>query len=484
MGGICDVRREKRALMTEFSLRAACAALAVLLIAAIPQSGIVAVNDAVTSVMQNAGIPGAEVGIVRDGALVLDRGYGMANVDAKAHVDAGTHFEIGSITKQFTAAAILQLKEDGKLELSDRLGKYVPEYPLGKNVTLEQLLWQISGIPNYTEVNHFIRIAGAPPGGIDAALALIAKQPLHFRPGTRWEYSNTNYLLLGAVVARVSHMPWESYVRKNIFARAGMTHSAFIQDEPSLSDMAIGYTMGQGKQKRLRRAPPLIGAWAGSAGGIVTTVADLAKWDLAFFGGKIVNASDVKLATAAYHLPSGRSTDYGFGWMIDSFDGEPRIEHGGGTLGFTSINEYFPKQQEFFIAFINDSSADATSVGNAAFEALNPAIAKAAREPVPGENPKITALARQWLRRAQTGEIDRSQLTASFSASLNAAAVAETKAQMAPLGAPTSFIYRGKSSLAGVTVYRYRVSFKSGTLKLTIGIDRAGKIAGIDFGLD
>jgi D-alanyl-D-alanine carboxypeptidase len=213
-------------------------------------------------------------------------------------------------------------------------------------------------------------------------------------------------------------------------------------------------------------------------------VADLAKWDRAFFGGKIVSASDVKLTTTACRLPSGASTHYGFGWMIDDFDGQPRIEHGGGTFGFTSINEYFPKQQEFVIAFINDASADAAIIGNAAFEALNPAIAAAAREPVAGENPKITALVRQWLRRAQTGRIDRSQLTARFSASLNPAIVTFTKAQLAPFGDPTSFVYRGKSVAGGVTAYRYRVSFKAVTMSLTISVDAKGKIAGMDFGLE
>jgi D-alanyl-D-alanine carboxypeptidase len=467
--------------MTWLNFRGVFAAFAGFLIAAAPEPATVAVSGAVVGVMQRAQIPGAEVGIVRDGRLVLDRGYGVANVAAKVPVDPRTRFEIGSITKQFTAAAILQLKERGKLKLSDPLGKYVPEYSRARNVTIEQLLWQVSGIPNYTEVDHFIHIAGTRPGGIDPAISLVAKQPLHFKPGTKWEYSNTNYLLLGTVVARLSHMSWEAYVRENIFARAGMTQSTFIQDEPSVQDMAAGYIASPGKKSAPRRAPPLIGAWAGSAGGIVTTVSDLANWDRAFFGGTIVDPSDVKLATSAHHLPSGSSTHYGFGWMIDTFDGQPRIEHGGGTFGFTSINEYFPEQHEFVIAFINDSGADAAIIGNAAFEALNPAIAAAGRRPVAGENPKITALARQWLRRAQTGTIDRSQLTASFSGSLSPTIVAETKAQLAPLGEPSSFVYRGKTRAGNLTAYEYRLSFKAVTMKLSITIDSRGKIAGIDF---
>ncbi|HEY9181519.1 MAG TPA: serine hydrolase domain-containing protein, partial [Candidatus Baltobacteraceae bacterium] len=162
------------------------------------------VGQAIQTALQADKTPAAQVAVVRNGRLIEDGAFGLANLDRKVAATPQTQFEIGSVTKQFTAAAILQLKEQGKLRLSDPLGKYVPEYARGKAITIEQLLWQVSGVPNYTDVNHFVHIAGTTPGSLDAALALIAKKPLHFKPGTRWEYSNTNYLLLGGVVARAS----------------------------------------------------------------------------------------------------------------------------------------------------------------------------------------------------------------------------------------------------------------------------------------
>lgn len=439
---------------------------------------------ALSAALQNAvhanKTPAAQIGVMRSGDLVVDDAYGMANVGRRIPATQQTRFEIGSVTKQFTAAAILQLKERGKLKLSDRLGKYVPEYARGRNITLEQLLWQVSGVPNYTEVNHFVHIAGSTPGGVDPAIALIANKPLDFTPGTRFEYSNTNYLLLGAVVARVSHMPWETYIREDVFKPAGMAQSAFIQDAPGLPNAATGYQ--RAKNGRLEVAPPLHGPWAGSAGSIVSTVADMAKWDAAFFGGKIVASPDVTLATTPHRLSSGKSTGYGFGWFVDEKAGQPVIEHSGGTFGFASVNEYFPKLHEFLIVLTNVSGLDPAFIANQTFDALHPQIAAAEKRPAKGENSTITALARQWMHRMQTGEIDRSQLSPAFAKHLTPQMVGGMKDGLSQFGKPTSFVYRGKSAMNGSTAYRYSVGFKGATVTFTIALDAHGKISslGID----
>jgi hypothetical protein len=275
-------------------------------------------------------------------------------------------------------------------------------------------------------------------------------------------------------------MPWETYIREHIFAPAGMTHSGFIQEEPRLPDAATGYQ--RGKKGKLDAAPPLHGPWAGAAGGIVSTVADMAKWDLAFFGGKIVSPQDVALATTAHHLPSGKSDGYGFGWFEDQKAGEPRIQHDGGTFGFSSTNQYFPKLHEFVIVLVNVSGPDPDFIASQAFDALHPALAAAEEKPAKGENPAITALARQWVHRIQTGDIDKSQLTAKFASHLTPQMVDQVKDNLAPFGVPTSFVYRGKSAVHGATEYDYSVGFKSARIKLSLAIDHNGKIAalGID----
>jgi D-alanyl-D-alanine carboxypeptidase len=438
-----------------------------------------AIDAAVQKAIAVNKTPAAQVGVVQDGKLVVDDAFGLANLKEGVAATPQTQFEIGSVTKQFTAAAILQLKEQGKLKLSDPLGKYVPEYSQGKAITIEQLLWQVSGVPNYTEVNHFEHIAGTTPGSLDAALKLIAKKPLEFKPGTHWEYSNTNYLLLGGVIARVSHMPWETYIRTHIFEPAGMTHSGFIQDEPQMLDAATGYQ--RNKKGVYEVAPRLNGPWAGAAGAIVSTVEDMAKWDEAFYGGKIISPQDVALATAAHRLQNGKSTGYGFGWFIDKKDGLTQIAHSGGTFGFASENDYYPKLREFIIVLASDAGPDPQFIAGKTFDALHPELAALDNTPAAGENPAITALARQWLHMAQTGQVDRSQLTAAFSKDLTPDAIAGAKDALGPMGAPTAFIFRGKTTENGITQYEYKVSFKTAAVKMVIGIDKAGKIAGMGF---
>jgi CubicO group peptidase (beta-lactamase class C family) len=259
-----------------------------------------------------------------------------------------------------------------------------------------------------------------------------------------------------------------------------MTRSAFIQDESHLPNIATGYE--RQKKGRLHVAPPLHGAWAGAAGGIVSTVADMAKWDAAFFGGKIVSSQDVALATMAHSLSSGKSTGYGFGWFIDEKAGEPRIAHSGGTFGFASVNEYLPKLHEFIIVLTNVAGLDPEFIASQAFDALHPRLAALENKPAKGENPAITALARQWMHRMQAGDIDKSQLSAAFAKQLTPQMVNGMKDGLAAYGNPTSFVYRGKRNVNGATAYRYSVGFKSARLELTIAIDSKGKISALGLG--
>ena len=432
---------------------------------------------AVETAIKTNHIPGVAIGVMVDGKLVFRAGYGVKNLDTQIPVTPATHFEIGSVTKEFTAAAILQLKEQGKLRLSDRLGKYVPEYPLGKDITIEQLLWQVSGIPDYiNDVPDIERVILSKPGGLRSALENIKGRPLYFKPGTQWRYSNTNYLLLGTIVARVSHMPWETYLRKNIFARAGMTQSAFIQDEPRLADMATGYSVDKNGIAPVPAAfmRAVRAGWAGSDGAIVSTIGDMARWDDAFFGGRIVNAADVRLATTADVLPSRKSTRYGFGWGIGEVDGLKRIWHDGSTPGFGAANEYFPNLHEAIIVLTNnENGGNGTDI--AFFEALHPALAQVGRKSASGENPRITALAREWIHRIQTGHVDKSLLTPQAAAKATPDVLSMAQEELGSLGDP-QLVYMGKSTSLNFTTYNYRVIFKAASLLMNLEIDRNGKV--------
>lgn len=419
--------------------------------------------------------PAVSAALMQEGTVTFVRAFGEKNVAGKIPADEHTRFEIGSITKQFTAAAILQLKEQGKLSLSDPLGKYVPQYATGKNVTIEQLLWQVSGIPNYTEANHFLSIAATHPASLDAVLALIKGKPLQFKPGTKWAYSNTNYYLLGRVVEAASGMPWETYVRTHIFEPAGMTESTFANQEQSVTDMATGYEFKKGRYV----AAPALGGWAYAAGAIMSTSGDMLKWDSALFGGKILSANDLKLMTQPGYLPSGKSTGYGFGWFVDQHDGTTRIWHSGGTFGFAAENEVYPKLNQAVVALENSSAASPELVTAGIFAAVNPALVKAETASAAGEDAAITARAKATWAMFISGNVDRSQLDDRMNKAMTPQVLSAAADQFKPLGAPQSWVYRGKKLVDGYMTYEYLVTFGSGVkLNVTMSLNRDGKISG------
>jgi D-alanyl-D-alanine carboxypeptidase len=432
-------------------------------------------------------VPGMEVVVVKHGQIVTDAAYGVKNVDTQQPVDIHTHFEIGSITKQFTAAAILQLKEHGKLSLDDPLGKYIPQYTNGRRVTLRQLLMQVSGIPNYTSTRSFLSlivlrgktVVLKHPGTFPEILALIRNKPLEFKPGTKFRYSNTNYVLLGRIVERVSGMPWSEYIARNIFVPAAMHESSFMEDETRIPDMATGYMTFQGKVRPAGGARGTFNGWADGAGAIVSTATDLAKWDAALFGGKIIRQADLRLMTTPGPLPAfGQHAHYAFGWVVDTHDGQPRIWHNGGTLGFTATNDLYPKLGETIITLVNSTVGNSDAVADAYFSALHPQLAAMERRAVPGEDPAITARAKAIFLQFVSGTLDRKQLSVQMNQAMTPAVVAEAKTQFSALGHARSWIYRGKHPAKAGTRYEYRVSFSSGVTTVYMTVDAAGKIAG------
>lgn len=433
------------------------------------------VDSTVTAVMGAAKIPGLTLAIARDGTAIYAHGYGYANVALQMPATTQTHYEIGSITKQFTATAVLQLKESGKLSLDDTVHRWIPEYARAKSVTIRELLQQTTGIPNYTEVKHFASIATTKPASFPAILALIAKKPLEFKPGSKFEYSNTNYILLGEIVERASGVSWEDYVRMHLFTPAGMTQSGFISEEARLQPMATGYVASK---TGVTISPRFKEGWAWSAGAIVSTVGDMFAWDGALFGGRLINQSDLA-AMLAPGKEMSKGSFYGFGWVIDTADGHTRYWHNGGTFGFLSANLIFPKDHIAIVVLQNaDAIAAPQATAQRIFEAIVPSAAAVA---TPGEDPAVTARVREWINRFETGNIDRSQLDSKMSALLTPQLVDQVKAQFGPLGAPQQLVYRGKTMSEGSPLYTYRAVFAATTLTVFIAINGAGKISGFLF---
>lgn len=326
-----------------------------------PINGLAAVADrAAERAMTIKLAPGVVVLVASHGRVIFLRGYGVRDLKSRRPVTPNTHFEIGSVTKQFTAAAIMQLLNAGKLSLEDTLSKYVPTYTAGASVTIQQLLWQTSGIPNYVENPDIMKIASTVQPSLAGVLNLIAHKPLRFTPGTEWAYSNTNYFLLAHIIEVTSGETYQQYLREYIFKRAGMSDTGFVSDEPRLADMARGYLTSVGA---VVPSPRFFSGWAAGAGDIVSTAPDMNRWDDALLAGKLVPMRYVGMMRTSGKLKSGSSTGYGMGWYIhEPKNGAVIIWHNGGTFGFSADNNTYPSSDATIIVMDNNIAADAENV--------------------------------------------------------------------------------------------------------------------------
>lgn len=400
---------------------------------------------------------GGAVGIVKDGNLVYIKTYGLRNIAKNEPVDENTRFEIGSVTKQFTAAAILQLQEAGKLSIDDKLARYFPNFPHADDITLRQLLNQVTGLEDY--LHHLPPDKFSSNGGLDAVAALV-NVPLRFTPGTRWEYSNTNYYVLGKVIEKVSGESFEAYVRGHLFRPAGMTHSAFIQDESSLTDHAVGYWKGPDDKLPPQPAPLIRDGWAGGAGEIVSTIADMAAWDNALASGKIVTAQDYALMSTPPVLPNGARDTYGMGLGVDPLEGHRRIWHNGGSAGSITMNATYPDDHLDIIVFENSAwcCLDPGDVEVAAFESIFPEAAIAARTAAPGEDLAVRPRILHFIDEALTGSLQSSELMPRY-AKIAAHIQKQIAQSFAQAGKPTSITFKGEHNTTQDTIYHYRVDF-------------------------
>lgn len=279
--------------------------------------------------------PGAAVLVVSRGEILLRKGYGAANLELGVPVKPEHVFRLGSITKQFTAVAILQLAAAGKLKLDDDIKTYVPDVEtFGKTITLTHLLQHTSGLPSFTDQPAW-RAAPRKDMTLADELAFIKDRPAKFAPGTGWEYCNTGYRLLGAVVEKVSGQSYAAYVEEHIFRPAGMTQSLYDDSRRIIPQRVPGYSAGPRGTELNAEFVSMTQPHA--AGALLSTVDDLWKWEQALAAGKLVSPDLLKQAYTAAQLADGRAAGYGFGWSIGTVAGHPAVSHGGGIQGFSTF---------------------------------------------------------------------------------------------------------------------------------------------------
>lgn len=431
------------------------------------------IGSAVTKTVQAQHPVGAAVGVAKDGKLIYVAAFGKRDLATGAPVDAGTRFEIGSVTKQFTAAAILQLQDRGKLSINDRLSAYFPAFPHAADITLKELLYQISGLPDYLTEKDTAKSFETP-----ATLDFVASRVtnLRFAPGSKWEYSNTNYFLLGNVVAKVSGETYERYVRENLFDPVGMTRSAFVEDEPGLTDVAKSYWRGDDGKSKLTLAPEIPESWAGGAGAIISTIADLVKWDTALASGKVVSAADYALMSTPGRLNDGSPTQYGMGLGINPLLAHKRIWHNGGTLGSFTMNGTYPDDHIDIVVFENSDDGDPANVEVSALGAIFPEALAASKRAAPGEDLSFRPRILHYLDETLKGTMPESEMSAEFAHVATPQTQHRFATMFAPFGKPTAVIFRGTRRRGDATMYSYRVEFAKHAIMFLIAYNWKTKL--------
>lgn len=292
--------------------------------------------------------------VAQKGQILYQKGFGYKDAAQKEPVDVNTIFQIGSITKQFTAAVIIQLQQEGKLSVTDKLSQYFTGFANGDKITLEHLLTHTSGIFNYTNDTLWQKEDMTKHSVQAQMLERFKRYPADFEPGTRYNYSNSGYSILGYIIEKVTQKPYEQVVRERILQPLGMTNSGFDFTHLASPNKAKGY-FALTKEKTLP-APIVDSTIAYAAGSLYTTLQDLYKWERAIYTNKILQPQSWK----AVFTPHKKN--YGYGWMIDSTNGLLTTAHGGGIHGFTSYLLRFPKEELVVIVLDNTSSPNLSKI--------------------------------------------------------------------------------------------------------------------------
>ena len=335
-------------------------------------SGMAAAIDQAAQAAISAGeSPGLQIAVYKDGAPVLEKGYGSANLELNVPVGNDTVFRIGSVTKQFTAAALLKLEEEGRLSTQDKLSKYYPRYPRAADVTLAQMLNHTSGLHSYTDDEVILDREAALTLTIEQWVERFARMPKtqDFEPGTGWSYSNTAYFLLGGVIEKVEGKPLAAVLNDRFFAPLKLAHTALDDERDIVPGRAEGYDAeAPGKFKNARFISMTI---PGAAGAMRSSAGDLVRWNSALFGGKVLERASFKAmvtpgrlgngelsSTAMPKTGGGELGEYGYALGIGKVEGHTRIGHGGGIYGFNTSLQEFPDDHVTIAVIANGIGKD------------------------------------------------------------------------------------------------------------------------------
>lgn len=439
-----------------------------------------AVENYARKLLASPQIVGFSLAVAHDGKLVFAHGYGFANRTTRMPATAFTRYGIGSVTKQFVAALVMRSVVAGKLALDDRLAQVLPNFPHAGEISIRQILDQTSGLPDYAlQIDTF-----APHNGTrNDPTSAIRGLPLHFRPGTQFEYSNTNYLAAGMVVEKLSGRRLGHVLAESIFRPLRMTSTR--------------YGAPLGPQAAPRHRPGAANAmiatavgsldWAAGAGAMSATAGDVVRWDLGFFGGTILPPSAVEVSIEPPQLGGGQRSYYAFGWVVSNPGEHRMIWHNGAIFdGYTAMNAVFPDDKLAIAVLANSHNeyvADPSQIFAIASAFISGLPAPRTIAALPADDPAVDARARAFYDELRGGTLDRNQLTVAFKRTLSAVKLDDMSRLLRTAGAPAAFVFAGRRNEHGFITSTYDVYF-AGTpgfsVKYEFMVDSVGKVAAIN----
>ena len=413
------------------------------------------IDQIASAALAKTGVPSASVAIVKDGQIAYLHAYGNARLDPQTAATPNMRYSIGSVSKQFTAASILLLQAQGKLSLDDKVGKFLPDLTRANDITIREILSHTSGYQDYWP-QDYVMPEMLQPTTARKILDVWARKPLDFEPGTKWQYSNTNYVIAGLIVEKASGQPLLQFLQQHIFTPLNMK-SVADTDQAKLGDTDptgyMRYALGP-----LRPAPKEGTGWLFAAGELAMPADDLAKWDISIINQSLLKPASYRDFAREVVLADGLGSQYGLGVDVRSEFGHRALEHSGEVSGFTSENDVYPDDHVAVVVLTNEDAAEAA--GSIA-KAIAPLLL-ASDDPA---TPEKLAQAQKIFAGLQHGTIHRSPFTDNANFYFSDQALKDFASSLSPLGAPQAFVQIRQALRGGMTLRVYVVSFPNKVLR-------------------
>jgi D-alanyl-D-alanine carboxypeptidase len=415
------------------------------------------IDAIVVKALEDKSVPSVSIAIVKDGKLAYARAYGVARIDQALQATPQMRYKIGSNTKQFVAAAMLLLVQDGKVSLDDKVARFLPSLTRAGEVTVRQLLAHTAGYPDYYPLDYVAPFM-AKPTTVDAILADWGKRPLSFEPGSKWEYSNTGYAIAGRIIEIASGTSLDVFIRSRITDKLDMrsvvdtSATAWDAHDPQ------GYEVAALGPPRPARPEGKYWIWA--AGNLAMTASDLAQWDIALMHDAILSNASRKEMSKENLLSGGTGTNYGLGLFVRTTpEGRLRWDHGGEASGFRSQNTLFPNDDTAIVVLTNGSGGTSEKVTGEIEALLFAPTADSAA-------PLVLNKVRDLFAQLQDGHPDRSMMSEGLSAYFSEQVAADFAASLKPMGKVVSIV-ETRSDHRGGLAYRF---FRIKTADKTVGV--------------